>query len=679
MAKDPYRFFRIEARELVEQMTSGMMGLEDTQADATALAKLLRLAHTLKGAARVVRQAEIADLAHAVEDHLTPYREGGQALTRELVEAVLARLDAINAALAKLPNPSEDTQMPAASSGIAPTAPPVSTRLVRTDLAELTELTEGLGEIGRELNDIAGLATLLAQSRELASELTLQLGRRGDMPSRAGQLAALHDRAEQMVDLMTAAERKLGLGVERVGRELAQARETADRLRLIPAASVFSILERTCRDAAQSVNKRANFEMTGGDILLDGQVLEVLQGALVQLVRNAIAHGIESPAERVIAGKPERGSIALQVCRRGYRVVFRCVDDGRGVDYAAVKKAVLRPEAPEPDRPTLLAMLFQGGVSTASAVTQLAGRGIGLDVVREAMVRLGGALHADSEPGRGTSVELRVPVSLAAFDALLVEQNGLIAALPLESVVRTLRLASDEVVHSSDGDAIMYDGGLIPLVTPGLPGRRTARGRRVVSAVLLSVEGRVAAVAVERMLGTESIVLRPLPALAKADPLILGCSLDAEGSPRLVLDPAVLVNGHHRGREDESALNSIAHPILIVDDSLTTRMLEQSILESAGLPVETAASAEEALELARRNSYSLFLVDVEMPGMDGFSFVEQTRADPRLFEVPCIMVTSCDTPEHRERGAIAGASAYIVKSQFDQVEFLQHIHRLAQS
>jgi two-component system chemotaxis sensor kinase CheA len=679
MAKDPYRFFRVEARELVEQLSSGAVGLDQSDTAKDEVARLLRLAHTLKGAARVVKQVEIADLAHAVEDELAPCREGALAVDSARVDAVLVRLDAINAALARLPA-AEESRQPhtpeAAATG--PAAPTGATRLVRTDLRELGELLDGLSEIGREMAGIGELAALLTQSHDIAAALVAQAGRRGYAAGPQLQSAAVHAQAETLSDLLAAAGRKLGMGMERVGRELQQAKETAERLRLIPAASVFPMLERTCRDAAQSIARQAALETAGGDVLLDGQVLEVLQSALAQLVRNAVAHGIESLAERRAAGKPERGAIRLQVTRHGYRAVFRCSDDGRGIDFAAVSQAIGHA-TPDVDRTTLLTELFRGGVSTAGTVTQIAGRGIGLDLVREAMARLGGEVHAESEPGVGTTVELYVPLSMAAFEALLVELNGQTVALPLESVRRTLRMAAEEVVRTADGDAVMVDGQLVPVVSPALAGRKTPRTRQNWSGVLLASDGQTAVLAVDRLLGAESIVLRPLPAMAVADAIVLGSCVDKEGNPRLVIDPGVLVSGKTCTEEEAAAQGALEHPILVIDDSLTTRMLEQSILESAGLPVETASSAEEALLMADRNAYSLFLTDVEMPGMDGFTFVERTRAHPRLHRVPCIMVTSCDTSEHRQRARDAGASGYIVKSQFDQSEFLQHIYRLVQA
>jgi two-component system chemotaxis sensor kinase CheA len=272
-----------------------------------------------------------------------------------------------------------------------------------------------------------------------------------------------------------------------------------------------------------------------------------------------------------------------------------------------------------------------------------------------------------------------VPLSIASLDAVLVETFGAAASIPLDAVRRTLRVTAGDIVRTAQGDSVFYDGKVIPFVPLSRVLRQGAGGAREArswSAVIVEGAGGMAALGVDRMLGMANIVFRPLPDLAPASPVIAGASLDAEGNPQLVLDCDNLVAEAQRSEApaDEPAAHPL--PILIVDDSLTTRMLEQSILESAGFEVGTAASAEEALEEARRKRYALFLVDVEMPGMDGFTFIERVRADAALHGIPAILVTSRAHPEDRQRGKEVGAQGYIVKGEFDQTEFLQHVRRL---
>ena len=692
MPKDPYRYFRIEASELLDQLAKTVLDLEKDNGGIELVMRLLRLAHTLKGAARVVRQAEIADLAHQIEDTLAPHRESKQAVPRGCVDSVLTAIDAMTARLAQLPQP-ENTEVAAVP--VASTTSAVGTvgasetaiRIVRADVAEVDMLLEGLGEIGNELAAVRRAVASVERIRDLAAQASQQ---NVLAPARYASIA------EEMHTLVVAAERNMSAGIERIGRELREARDAAERLRLVPAATVFNALERTVRDAAHSTGKQVVFEATGGEVRIDGEVLDIVQSALIQLVRNAVAHGIESNEQRKRAGKPANGRVTLEVARRGYRAWFRCRDDGGGVDLEAVRRALQKrgggsAETQRLDASALLALLLRGGITTTSVVTELSGRGVGLDVVREAMQRLNGEVIAHTDPGSGTTIELRVPLSLAALEVLMVEADGQIAAVPLDAVQRTLRVAPEDILRSPTGDAIIYDDRQIPLtrLQLGAPQKKTriqsAQPLSAITVVVIAAAGTTVALTVERLRGMDTVVLRPLPTLAPADPIVLGAHLDNEGNPRIVLDPEHLVAQQRRARMESGVESSYQlaqqqpiRPILIIDDSLTTRMLESSILESAGFTVEMAVSAEEGLDMARRNSYALFLVDVEMPGMDGFSFVERTRADAVLREVPCILVTSRNEPEDRRRGNASGAAAYIVKGEFDQVEFLKRVTDLVQ-
>lgn len=672
MPGDPYRYFRIEARELVDQLGKGALRLEKRGGAETPL--MLRLAHTLKGAARVVKQRAISDLAHGIEDLLAPYRDGEHAVPQERINGVLAKVDAIAAEMARLPGPVGDVPAPNSVSEPAP-------RVLRAEVTEVDELLDGLGQVQEELATVRDAAAALARIRQLTATLSEQLAR----PQRTAMLEERRRAlAEQLLTTVTASERRIANGVERVERELRQAREQTEKLRLVPAASVFHSLERTARDAAQGAARQVRFEAQGGEIRLDGHVLDTVQGALVQLVRNAVVHGIEPESERRAAGKPPVGRVRLEVVRRGRQVSFLCTDDGRGLDLDAVRQAVERTggRRAELDHAELKRLLLKGGISTSDTVTEWSGRGIGLDLVRDTVERLEGNVSVQTSPGAGTAIELRMPLSLAAFDALVVQAGDAVAAIPLDAVRRTLRIAPAEVARSATGNAVSLDGTLVPLVAlaPRLSRATYGAGampfHRACSAVVVAAAGGTAAVVVDRLLGTEAVMQRPLPPLAPAAAWVAGAYIDGAGNARIVLDPEALVDS---ACEEPAAAPEPARttpPILIVDDSLTTRMLEQSILESAGYQVALATSGEEGLKIARAQRFGLALVDIEMPGMDGFTFIERVRADPELRAMPCILVSSRASPDDRRRGADAGAVAYIVKSEFDQAQFLDRISRL---
>jgi two-component system, chemotaxis family, sensor kinase CheA len=677
MAHDPYRYFRPEAREILDQFSRGILDLENGDSGAAIVQRLLRLAHTLKGAARVVRQPEIANHAHAIEDALAPLRDGAGKVGREPLDAVLQHVDAINNRLAELTPAAEPT---AQAPGKPATDEPA--RTIRTDLAEADAVLDGVVETHAVANGLRAVVASVEQVRQLADLMTSQLSQLGlrerDAASRSGQRLRI---AGELRRKITAAERGLISIADQMDREMRQLREAAERLRLIPVANLFTILERTARDTARAQSKQISFTGSGRDIRLDAQVLDAIQSALVQIVRNAVAHGIETGDERARVGKHATGSVSVAIARRDSRIVFSCTDDGRGVDLEAVRRiasqrglagSTWREEAAD----ELVRLLLRGGISTSKTVTEESGRGIGLDVVREAVERLGGEVACRSEPGAGTTFEMVIPSSLSSMEALIVEApgSGAIVAIPLNSVRATCRVSASEITFGVPGASVLHNDKAIPFLPLATALDSAVRSAERNWAVAIVADGdALAAIAVERLLGTAKVVVRPLPRPMKASPIVIAAALDADGNPQMILDPGGLVAAARRGGTAGLAPVCTKRQVLVVDDSLTTRMLEQSILESAGYEVDLAVSAEDALERLRDRRYALILVDVEMPGMDGFAFVERLRSDENSRDIPAILVTSLSEPEHRRRGQEVGAQGYIVKSEFDQAELLSMI------
>jgi two-component system chemotaxis sensor kinase CheA len=686
---DPLKYFRVEAREILDQLQRGVLELERAQASSENVPRLLRLGHTLKGAARVVKQPEIANLAHRVEDLLVPLREAGREATPEESAQLLALVDAIAIEISKLaPAPAEPVPRSVVATKVDAT--PVRAPLEDAPAAgallfdDLDSLMDNVAELGFQLGGARRVLPGIQRSRNLAEQLNERLDprRRQELgPDTAPMLRSL---VAQLELGLARVERELSTNLEQAGRELGQLRDGVDRLRLVPAAGIFGALERTARDTAVGLGKLALFEAKGGDIRLDAEVLTAVQRALVQAVRNAVAHGIETVAERTARGKPDRGQITLEVSRRGKQISFICHDDGQGVDLAQVRREAQRlgrlepgPRAASDDE--LLSLLLLGGISTSGTVTEMAGRGVGLDLIREALAGVGGSVRLRTRPRLGTSLELSVPATLAALEALLVEAGGQPYAIPLAAVVRAVRLKPEELHRTAEAVSMLYQEQLVRFI-PLSRLLRAAREERpqsaAWSAVLVRGEHGLLALGVDRLLGGESIVCRTLPESVDVDPTVAGTTLDADGNPRLLLDPDGLLAAAELVPLPPPRDEAVRRAILVVDDSLTTRMLEQSILESAGYEVELATSGEQGLERARARRYDLILVDVEMPGMDGFTFVERVRADPTLSHTPTVLVTSRASTDDIARGRSAGASAHIAKGEFDQLDFLDKIGRL---
>lgn len=664
MTADPYKYFRIEARELIDQLQQAALELEKGARTET-VALMLRHAHTLKGAARVVRQPAIAERAHAIEDLLAPLRSADVRSGPEHVTRTLALIDEIASSLAELAQPAEPRALRTVEE-----APIV----VRAELVDMDALLDSVVETTTRIDALHASARALERVRQLADLLGVRPRSERDLEKRQAVI-------EQLRDELRRCHRDLQTGIDAASRDLVEVREAAERLRLVAAGSLFSVLERTARDAAEDTGKRVVVETRGGEVRLDAQVLATMQGALVQLVRNAVAHGIETARERVARGKSDVGRLAIEIVRRGRRAVFVCRDDGRGVDLEAVRRGaaqrgVALPEAA--DAGELLAVLLGGGISTSSQVSQVAGRGIGLDVVRAAVEKVGGAVRVETGAD-GTTFELTVPVSLASVEALGAEAGGVGIAIPLDAIRSVCRITDRDVSRTAQGERLTHDGAAIALVPlAGLVAGALGAGEARV-AIVVEANGRRAALAVDRLRGTSAVVVRPISEVAAIDPIAAGAALDERGNPCLVLDPVELVAAAHRERAVEPVVAAKPRSVLVIDDSLTTRTLEQSILELAGYDVDTAVSGEHALEAARRKRYALFLVDVEMPGIDGFTFIERIRADPSLCDTPAILVTSRSSADDRRRGEQVGAQGYIVKSEFDQGDLLARIDRLVRA
>jgi two-component system chemotaxis sensor kinase CheA len=679
MARDPYKYFRIEARDLLDQFAQGALDLEKGGGRAQ-IARLLRVAHTLKGAARVVKENGIAESSHAIEDVLIPWRDSDEQVPRAEIDRILAEIDRAESRLKELAPPPDEASAPKPGAVPATSAAPAAAAeepalSVRAELTEVDTLLDGLAETHALLSGLRGATDTLEQGRHLADLLVAQLSPRPETVL-SGPQKHLFTLADELRRKLSGADRLLDQSLGQMDRELTQLRDTTEQMRLIAAGSLFTGLERAVRDGARALGRLAEFVGEGGDVRLDAPVIEAVQHALVQMVRNAVAHGIESPAERRAKGKPEEGRVRLRVARRGRRIVFECSDDGRGLDFEAIRRAGAAPLASDEEA---VRLLLKGGISTSEQVTEAAGRGVGMDVVRDVAQRLGGSLDVRSEAGHGTVFELTVPSSLSAVDSLLVESSGVVSCLPLDSVRGCLRLNPEDFADTGHGLAIRHEEIAVPFLPLAelIAAPRPADETRWTAVVVAGRDG-LAAVGINRLLGTGRVVVHPLPDEAPTEDIVAGASLDAEGNPRLMLDPDRLVAAVGRASGSLAREAKALPMILVVDDSLTTQMLQRSILESAGYPVDVAGSAEIGLDMAKAGDYGLFLVDVEMPGMDGFSFIERIRADPVLYRVPAILVTSRAAPEDLQRGREAGAQGYMIKSAFDQSELLAMIRRLTE-
>jgi two-component system chemotaxis sensor kinase CheA len=457
--------------------------------------------------------------------------------------------------------------------------------------------------------------------------------------------------------------------------------------RLVPVATVFATLPRAIRELARSLNKQVELELKGEETEADRKVLDALSDPLLHMVRNAVDHGLEPSNERVATGKSPTGHITIAAVADHGQIRIAVSDDGRGMDpvklrAAAVRKGLLDGKAAAAlSDVEALDLIFAPGFSMSPIITDVSGRGVGMDVVRSRMVELGGQVLVESIVGVGTTITLVLPVSLMTSQVLLVTAGKQVWAVPSRSCHGVLRLDRDNV-HRVDGQPLLqHEGRTLPVVALtdllDLAGASQTIGPR--SHALIIGASRPIAVLVDQLVDEREVVVKPLGPLLGSHPLAAGVAPLPDGSLAVVLSTQGLAQRGRRVRQTSVVpkRKERMHRLLITDDSFTTRELLRSILQSAGYDVTTAMDGQDALEKLRADGgFDLVVSDVEMPRLDGFGLTASIRTDQDLTHLPVIIVTSLHSDEHKRQGIMAGAQAYIVKSQFDQSNLLAAIRDL---
>jgi len=652
--------FRAEVEEKLTALRDGLLRLPAHAAPRQLVGSLFRDAHTVKGSARALDAQDVVVLAHRLEEVLGSLRDGRFLPRPDLVELMLVAVDAIAATLPGAPgvHPDDTAALLAtlddALAGVEPVVPPALRRLGDAATEETGESTRGRGDTVvvatrrvYDLLDVVGeaelearrvdraVARLAARLTERSAQLTAT-GADGARPSdQAGAWAALVEELGESV-------RELRHRSEASTTRLGQVREGSMGLAMVPLRRVTqSFTAMVHRDAA-AAGKDVTLVVDGADVELDVRVLEGVADALRHLVANAVAHGCEPTAVRTAAGKSARGTVTVRARTAGSSVVIEVSDDGAGVDEEAVRAAAvtagLIAPGTEVSGPALHALLFHPGLSTAAQVDETAGRGVGLDAVRDAVDGLGGALEVRSVAGVGTTVAVTLPVTLGVLRCLVARVGGERYALPVTAVIETVALDAD----------------VTELLAWG----------------------------VDALEGEAELVVKELGPFLGRVPALAGATVDSDGMVLLVLDVRELALARLAGGPT-SPVAALPAPaparrprVLVVEDSVGVRELERVILEKAGYTVETAVDGGDGAARLAGSPVDLVVSDVEMPGMDGFTLTRTLRATSGWEDVPVVIMTSRGSDADRRAGLDAGASAYLLKSTFDQAELVDTVRRL---
>jgi two-component system, chemotaxis family, sensor kinase CheA len=413
----------------------------------------------------------------------------------------------------------------------------------------------------------------------------------------------------------------------------------------------------------------------------------------LHMLTNAVDHGIELPAERVARGKPAKGTILLAAHHEGNSVVIEIRDDGSGMDPEKIKQAALRRGVIDKDEAEMLRddealyLTLRQGFSTSEIVTDISGRGVGMDVVKINIEKVKGNLILKSEVGVFTEIQLHLPLTLAVLDALMVSCAGEQYAIPLSSVQETIKIRSEDIATVAGKEVLSVRNATVPLFSLarilGLEADGATISGGKVSAVILKQRDQVIACTIDRNNGTSEIVVKGLGGQLKRVRHAFGATIMGDGNPALILDvPDIFASaegvssGGLRQALRESQSLVTRGKILVVDDSITTRTMEKSILVANGYEVTIAVSAEDALEKISGMTYDLVISDVEMPGLNGFELTDRLRSLDDYRSVPVIIVSSLAKDEHKRKAIEAGAQAYIVKGAFEQGTLLDTVEAL---
>ena len=508
------------------------------------------------------------------------------------------------------------------------------------------------------------------------------------LPSRV--TTVLEETGRRLKQLETELD-QLATGVASDGRVLRTACDALDeqiyQVRMLPFAEACGGLERAIRDLARSSGKDVALVLRGADVEVDRSVLENLKAPLLHLVRNAVDHGIERPDERRAAGKPVRATITVSAALRGDRVEVVVADDGRGFDVDRIRtklraKGISVPE----DEREVARLAFLPGISTAAMVTDVSGRGVGLDVVQNGIESLHGSVDVTFRAGAGTSFALTVPLTLTTIRCVLVAAGGSTYAVATTSVAQFLRFRRGDVRSVAGREVLLLGESPIPVAslaeTLGQPRPVAVPPGDKTSAVILTAGEQKVAFVVDQFLTEQEVLVKSLGTRLRRMRHLTGATLLATGQVALVLNAASVIRTA-QGQTPRRFVSDADQPVrqqrwrlLVVEDSLTTRTLMKSILEAAGYEISVAVDGEQAWRLLGEKPVDLVVTDVEMPRMDGFQLTAAIRGAEPLAELPVVLVTSRGSDADKRRGIEVGANAYLVKSGFDQENLLQTIRQL---
>ena len=749
--------FSLEAEAQTQVLNEGLLALERNPTQADQLEACMRAAHSLKGAARIVGVDAGVSVSHVMEDCLVSAQEGRLYLQREHIDALLQGTDLLmriatpgntvtpqdieayvahmnelldpSALDARVAPPEFDVSqlllMPApAVPGLAPEPVVVPQFEVPAEAAaeparrpqRLTESGERVLRVtAQRLNSLLDLSSKsLVETQRLKPFLvTLQRLKRMqstnlramDTLNEHLKVSGISHEAEQaLVDarqmlaesqhLLSEQTAELDEFCWQAGQRAQLLYDTALACRMRPFADVLVGQERMVRDLGRALGKQIRLEIEGEKTQVDRDVLEKLEAPLIHLLRNAVDHGIETPEQRLLAGKPAEGLICLRISHQAGLLVLELSDDGAGVDLDRLRRTIVERQLSTEEtvaqlsEEELLTFLFLPGFSLRDTVTEVSGRGVGLDAVQHMVRLLRGAIVLEHTRQHGSRFHLEVPLTLSVVRSLVVEVADEAYAFPLAHIERMRDLQPDDIVQLEGRQHFWHEGRHVGLVAASQLLQRppSQSDDEALKVVVIREREAVYGVAVERFIGERTLVVLPLdPRLGKVQDISAGALLD-DGSPVLIVDVEDMLRSVDKllntgrleriDRRNRHTAELTRKRILVVDDSLTVRELQRKLLINRGYEVAVAVDGMDGWNALRAEHFDLLITDIDMPRMDGIELVTLLRRDNRLQSMPVMVVSYKDREEDRRRGLDAGADYYLAKASFHDDALLDAVVEL---